>query len=310
MHGKSDKTMLPKNLTFTAIDFETANWQKTSACQLGLTIVEEGIIKETLSFLIKPEPFFFAHRHIAIHGITQDQVLNQKTFVELWPEIQLYIDHKILVAHNMSFDKSVLLSLFENYQIENKVVDFFCTLYMSRVYLNHLPDHRLPTIVEHLFNEEIQHHNAFDDALASARIAIELSSREGVPDFNAMTAAFYELPRSERRVYKKEPPITSIVQEEAYNGCNQLSGEEFCFTGDITGFTRADAWQYVVNHGGRINNSMSNRTTVLVVGGYNGAFIDGQISSKHKKANEMLQLGKKIRIISDEDFLEMTRNIV
>jgi BRCT domain type II-containing protein len=72
---------------------------------------------------------------------------------------------------------------------------------------------------------------------------------------------------------------------------------------------RSDAWQFVVNHGGRINNSMTAKTTCLVVGGYGGAFTEGYLSNKHKKALDMQAAGKKITIISDKEFLELTRDI-
>lgn len=298
-----------KNLSFTAIDFETANWHKTSACQLGIAVVNDGVLQHSQSWLIKPEPFFFMPRHVAIHGIDDNKVANAPTFLELWPALQPFIDDRILVAHNMPFDKGVMLSLLQHHQLENRVTDFLCTLYMSRVYHPHLPSYRLPDVYQHLFGGTINHHEAESDAVAAARIALSITAENEIRDFDRMTAALYELPREERRVYQHDPPISKIVKEEGYEQCDELAGQEFCFTGEIEGFARSDAWQFVINHGGRINNSMNAKTTCLVVGGYGGAFSEGYLSNKHKKAMEMQAAGKKIAIISDKEFLEITKDI-
>ena len=44
---------------FTAFDFETANYKRSSACAIGLVKVENGVIVEEKSFLIKPQPNYF-----------------------------------------------------------------------------------------------------------------------------------------------------------------------------------------------------------------------------------------------------------
>ena len=41
---------------FTAIDFETANNEKSSVCSIGIVIVRNGEIVEKFYSLIKPEP--------------------------------------------------------------------------------------------------------------------------------------------------------------------------------------------------------------------------------------------------------------
>lgn len=93
---------------FTAIDFETANFQKDSACQLGIAVVKGGRIAERKSWLIKPPTSYFTFTYI--HGITYQKVQHEPTFGMLWPEIQPFIEHKIIAAHNASFDTGVLLA--------------------------------------------------------------------------------------------------------------------------------------------------------------------------------------------------------
>lgn len=41
---------------FAAINFETANQQRTSVCSVGIVIVRDGKIADSYYSLIKPEP--------------------------------------------------------------------------------------------------------------------------------------------------------------------------------------------------------------------------------------------------------------
>ena len=45
---------------FAAIDFETANQQRTSVCSVGIVIVRDGEIVDSYYSLIKPEPEYYS----------------------------------------------------------------------------------------------------------------------------------------------------------------------------------------------------------------------------------------------------------
>ena len=44
---------------FAAIDFETANNQRSSVCSVGIVIVRDGEITDTFYSLINPEPNYY-----------------------------------------------------------------------------------------------------------------------------------------------------------------------------------------------------------------------------------------------------------
>lgn len=56
--------------TFTAIDFETPHGKRWSICQVGFVWVENGLITDELSILVKPPNNFYWDRFIDIHHIT------------------------------------------------------------------------------------------------------------------------------------------------------------------------------------------------------------------------------------------------
>ena len=69
--------------TFVAIDFETANRRRNSACAIGLAAAQASRIVAVRSFLIcPPTPQF---EFSGIHGIRWSDVRDAPTFDGLWP---------------------------------------------------------------------------------------------------------------------------------------------------------------------------------------------------------------------------------
>ena len=59
MHGeKSEKESMDN---FAAIDFETANNERTSVCSVGVVIVKDGEIVDKFYSLIHPEPDYYLY---------------------------------------------------------------------------------------------------------------------------------------------------------------------------------------------------------------------------------------------------------
>lgn len=174
MEQFTDRKMIP-GLNFTAIDFETANRHRRSACSLGLAVVRNGEIVETKYWLIRPEPFEVDFYNQKIHGISIDMLKGQATFLELWAEIQPYLIDEVLVAHNASFDIDVLKKITEFYNIEVKYNYQFCTHIASGWCWPEIGSTRLADVSKFL-NIDLMHHHAASDSLAAARIAIEMAT--------------------------------------------------------------------------------------------------------------------------------------
>lgn len=66
-------------MNFIAMDFETANGKRYSACSLALTIVRNGQIADEFYTLINPHTKFF-WRNTQIHGIHERDVQNAPDF--------------------------------------------------------------------------------------------------------------------------------------------------------------------------------------------------------------------------------------
>ncbi len=158
-------------MTFTAIDFETAH--ASFPCEIGLTRVENGVVMESKSWLIKPACFPYMNPwNQRVHGISTKDVSTARTFEELWSELKPWFDDNILVAHNAAFDMRVLRSALAYYDLALPRVDYFCTVNVSRKVWKHLPSHTLGAVSEY-HHFVFHHHRAGDDAKVCALIALK-----------------------------------------------------------------------------------------------------------------------------------------
>lgn len=164
-------------LHFTAIDFETANGRRGSACAVGLIKVRDGQIVDSASTLLRPiDGGGFNGFNIGIHGIRPADVVGAPTWAEYYSQLQDFVGTDALVAHNAPFDRSVWNGCCQLAGIAEPTPDFYCTVRLARRYLD-LPSAKLPLVVQALQLPTFKHHDATADAQACAQIAIELGSR-------------------------------------------------------------------------------------------------------------------------------------
>lgn len=156
-------------LEFTAIDFETANKYANSACSLAAVQMRgTQCIQEQYS-LIKPPFMTFDPKHITIHGITPEQVRQEKNFLQLWPLFKPCMEKKILAAHYAVFDTRVLRSTLKTYHLDVPAATYVCTVQIFRKVWPQLPNHKLDTVAN-MLGYSFHHHHALEDAGACAYI--------------------------------------------------------------------------------------------------------------------------------------------
>lgn len=167
---------IKRPLDFCAIDFETSCPNHASACAVGLVRVRNDQVFETFYTLIKPpEGMDIIPLFTNIHGITMKDVENAPDFGIIWPEIRDFIGRDFLIAHNFSFDRSVLEQCLEYYGIEHPVPQFECTVHCSRRKWPDLENHKLDTVSKFL-GIDLVHHEALSDAIACAKIYLEANA--------------------------------------------------------------------------------------------------------------------------------------
>ena len=159
---------------FAAIDFETANFERGSACSVGIVVVRDGKVAETFYSLIKPEPNYYNYWCTRVHGLTRKDTDNAPIFPEVWAKAAPLVEGLPLVAHNSPFDEGCLKSVFRIYQMDYPDYRFYDTLKTSRKKLPDLENHQLHTVSAACGYNLENHHHALADAEACAAIAIKL----------------------------------------------------------------------------------------------------------------------------------------
>lgn len=158
---------------FAAIDFETANNERTSVCSVGVVIVRHGEIVDHFYSLIHPEPDYYLYWNTRVHGLTQEDTDNAPVFSEVWKQIAPKIEGLPLVAHNKVFDEGCLKAVFRTYCMDYPDYEFYCTYQASRK-LKGLRNHQLHTVAEYFGYDLKNHHHALADAEACAWIAKQI----------------------------------------------------------------------------------------------------------------------------------------
>jgi DNA polymerase-3 subunit epsilon len=156
--------------SFVAIDFETADFGRDSACAVGMVRVENNRIVRSESRLIRPPRREFVFTYI--HGITWEDVAGAAPFVEVWEELrEIARGVDFLAAHNAPFDRSVLQACCLAARMDPPPLPFECTVRRARKTWGIRPT-TLPNVCRALDIDLTRHHDALSDAEACARIMI------------------------------------------------------------------------------------------------------------------------------------------
>jgi len=118
---------------FIAIDFETANEKRISACALGIVFVKnDTIVNEEYYYIKPPQGQVFKPRYIDIHGITPEDVEDYDYFDHYWDGgLKDYFNNNLIIFHNASMDLSILRQLFELYKITDFDIDYLDTMNLA-----------------------------------------------------------------------------------------------------------------------------------------------------------------------------------
>lgn len=158
-------------MNFVAIDFETATSNRNSACSVGIVTVENGRIVEEFHALIQPPNNEYNWHNIQVHGITEQDTSNSPGFDQVYPEIKKRLAGSLVIAHNESFDRSVLKKSMLAFGIEYIDIQlpekWECTMKIFKD-KGYKPAKLDVCCAKH--GIQLQHHDALSDARACANL--------------------------------------------------------------------------------------------------------------------------------------------
>jgi DNA polymerase-3 subunit epsilon len=290
-------------MSWVAIDFETANETRGSACALGVAIVEDSQVVERRSWLIRPPTLSFNPYNVMIHGITAADVSSAPTFDVLWPSIAALLEGRTVVAHYASFDMSVLRHSLDQYGLPWPRLEYVCTCVLAKKVWTDLLSYSLPVVADRC-GIKFLHHDPEEDAFAAAEVALRCCDAFAVPEPTVAVVA------SGLRVGSLSPegyqpcgtialrPSQLTPQTDRFDQDHPFFGATVVFTGTIQSMVRRDAMQHVLNLGGNCTDSVGKNTRFLVVGDQDfRKFTDGISSSKMKMAQRLRAAGGEISAV-------------
>ena len=281
----------PKVKDFIAIDFETA--KALDPCQIGIAIVKNGEIVQTVNQLIRPIDNAYQRQTIAIHHISPKMTEDAPSFPEVWQQIKSYFDNAIVVAHNADFDINVLRATLDYYAIPApQIAGYICTCDLNNRENLELACARYKITLT-------KHHDGEDDAINCAKLYLAYVNgecqvaEESLPDY-------IKTPFPNSFNYEGHASLSGdmLVKDLANaDPANPFYDRKVVITG-LFDIDRDELAMRLKEMGADLDKSVGAKTNYLIVGREAGP-------SKMQKAHDMLAAGKPFRIINAEELSEI-----
>lgn len=288
-------------LNFVAIDFETANFKRESACQIGYAVVKDSkVVHQGQSLILPTTGSYFTFSHV--HGIKHADTLGAPSWIEVMSELEKMrkfygIEKTPYVSHNSGFDESVWDACWNVIPEPAPTKTFFDTLRLSRDHLD-LKTYKLTIVAKALGVDNLNHHNALYDAVMCAEIALkisELSKRKTVEElWTPKTKATKKIAGIDRNFLELKLP--TVISDN-----HPLRGVNVCISGDFLHFNRNELELLLESYGAIVNKSVLKKTTLLLSGA------SSEFRNKFRRAHDLKKKGQFIEIINEETLIELLR---
>lgn len=281
---------------FVAIDVETANADMGSICQVGVAKFVEGQLANEWMSLVDPEDEFDG-MNISIHGIDEKMVRGQPKLPEIAERLRGDLEGFVAVCHT-HFDRVAIGQAYERYQLRPIETDWLDSARVARRTWKDIAysGYGLSNVCEKI-GYAFRHHDALEDAKAAAHVLLAAMgiAKLDVDGWMARVKQPVDLERAAAGIRREGNPD------------GDLFGEVVVFTGALT-MLRADAAEMAASIGCYVADAVTKKTTILVVGDQDLKRLAGhQKSSKHRKAEELIGAGQRLRIVRETDFKQLVR---
>jgi len=279
---------------FVALDFETANADLSSICQVGAVEFENGEVRQTFSTLVDPDDYFDPI-NISIHGIDEDKVRGAPKLAAVHPQLADFVAGRTVVSHSF-FDRAALRQAECRYTlrcIECQWLD--TTMVVRRTWTQYAhKGYGLENLARDL-GINFRHHDATEDARTTGLILLR-----------ALSETKMTLEECLARVKLPINPADAEPIRRVGNIEGPFFGEVAVFTGALS-MPRRQAADMASAVGCRVDSGVTKETTLLVVGDQDVTRLAVGVtrSAKQLKAEALIAKGQPLRILRETDFAAM-----
>jgi len=298
------------SVDFTVIDVETANRSRASICQVGIVQVRNGVIQDEWTSLVNPDEGFewFC---VKKHGIRAADVVRSPSFPEIYPRIRDLLAGTVTVSHS-DFDRQAMDQSADRFGLPRLDLTWLDSAAVARRAWPDQSDqggYGLGSLTAFL-DIRFKHHDALEDARAAARVMLaacqarDCSAAEWLREVTAANGR-------ERR--PSDPSNAIEPQTDSIHSLAELQndwGEVIVvFTGEFS-TSQNQAKARAIGAGCTVRDSVTKKTTVLVVGMQSRNALNGhEKSTKQRKAEALAAKGQSIAVLSEPDFWELIRQL-
>ncbi|MCR5145153.1 MAG: 3'-5' exoribonuclease [Lachnospiraceae bacterium] len=264
--------------------------------EIGLIRVRDDVIVERFSQLLHPRDEV-SDFITELTGITNEMLEGMPSIIDVKEKVLAFIGDDIVLGHNTSFDIRFLNEGFKT-KIDNLYMD---TMQFSRKVYPELKHHRLSDMTKYLglSNNE---HRALADCISTKELydAVKKTMAE-------KNLEIHDLWRNCKGRTVKGIDIKTIMADSCEIDTDGFFyNKHVVFTGKLEKMVRQEAMQIVVNMGAVLDNSVTKKTNLLILGDndYNSILL-GEKSNKHKKAEQLILDGNDLEIIDERTFYDI-----
>lgn len=291
--------------SLVAVDVETAN-PNGDICEFSAVAVDmaSGARIFAVTSLVNPGPVAWSRMIMGVHGIFEDDVVGMPSIREVWARFLAEASRcgsPPIYAHHASSERGWLGRALA----PTALPDIECSMVLAKRSIE-LPNYRLGTVCAHLGIPLVDAHRAEPDAAATAEVVRRLLG--GAPAEAAQGERVR--PRGSARpgpratgggrwtANEERGRNREIIAATARIGV-AFAGKKVCITGQfVCGWTRKDAKQRVVAHGGVPLDDVTSGCSLLVMAGRAGPLAASDFRTQ--KARSALALG--IEVIGEDEF--------
>lgn len=290
----------------TVFDIEVLNQDPASICAIGIVELKNYQIKSTYYSLIRPKNLSYDMYRYKVHKIRSKTLLKERSFKEVWRDIEHYFHNRIVVSHDIQGDLMHLREALKQYHQPYPHLYMSCTNVLAHLVYPQLKKYKLKEVAA-LSQFDFQAHHALEDAKACSHILVEMMKYQNVHSIQELHEKFHlEFGEMKDNYYRNiisaemVPQILNVSYQNSY-----LFQQSICFTGYLT--TPKEVIEERTRQVGAIvSHNVSMQTNYLVIGQI--GYYKTRYSKENKKVKKVLSLkkqGQDIHIVHENEYIKL-----
>lgn len=159
-------------MQYFSLDVETANYDASTICQIGIGQFVNGQLTDTWETLVNPLSSFH-WGNVRVHGITEEMVQHAPDFSEVYPVLCELLSGTIVV-HHTAFDYQAFTRAYSRFHLRPINIRWLDSSRIVRHTWQQFSKsgYNLANVASHL-GIEFRHHDALEDSVTAGKIVAE-----------------------------------------------------------------------------------------------------------------------------------------